>query len=101
MKKAIFVLLLIIGIASLTGCGNNTIVGKWVQGSYIYEFKSNGTCSYNTGSSIIKCKYKTKDNNLSITYDGNTSSFDTTYSIKGNKLNIKDSFGNDTIYIKK
>ena len=36
-----------------------------------------------------------------ILYDGNTAPFETTFSIDGKKLNIKDSFGNDTIYTKK
>ena len=49
----------------------------------------------------MKCTYKTDGDKLSILYDGNTVSFDTTYSIDGNKLNVKDSLGNDTIYTKK
>ena len=43
----------------------------------------------------------TEDGKLSITYNGNTSAFETTYTIDGNTLNIKDSFGSDTIYKRK
>lgn len=49
----------------------------------------------------MKFTYKTDGNKLSITYDGDTDSFDTTYSIKGKVLNVKDSNDEDTLYNKK
>ena len=87
-----------------TGCGKekkNTIVGKWAHGSYVYTFNSDKTCSYDAAGTLMKCTYETDGDKLSILYDGNTASFDTTYSIDGNKLNVKDSFGSDTIYTRK
>ena len=108
--------LVIIGAIALciitVGCGKkettkasekekDPIVGKWALGSFVYTFNADGTCQYDAAGTIMKCTYKTDGDKLSILYDGNTVSFDTTYSIDGNKLNVKDSFGNDTIYTKK
>lgn len=104
MKKKIIGGLLVVSLCIFfTGCGKkeNGIVGKWAQGSFVYTFNSDGTCSYDVSGKLMKCTYKTDGDKLSILYDGNTASFDTTYSIDGNKLNVKDSFGNDTIYTRK
>lgn len=98
------VFLLLVSVALFTGCegkSSNSIVGKWANGSYVYTFNDDNTCSYDVGGTIMKCTYKVDGDKLSISYDGNTASFDTTYSINGNKLNVKDSFGNDTIYSRK
>ena len=106
MKKYFKVLLVALvlsaGIFALTGCGKdkNTIVGKWQSkdySSYVYTFNEDGTGDY-SGS---KFTYKVEENKISITYEGSTAAFESTYEIKGNELNIKDSFGNDTIYIRK
>lgn len=106
MKKrmVMFSILLLLCVVVLTGCGKEkkkTIVGKWAHGSYVYTFNSDKTCSYDAAGTLMKCTYETDGDKLSILYDGNTASFDTTYSIDGNKLNVKDSFGSDTIYTRK
>ena len=105
MKKNILGLLVIVFCLVLVGCNKakdkNTIVGKWAQGSYVYTFNEDGTCTYDVSGKIMKCTYKTDGDKLSILYDGNTAPFETTYSIDGNKLNVKDSFDNDTIYTRK
>ena len=44
----------------------------------------------------MKFTYTDDGSNLSILYDGNTAPFESTYTIDGSKLNIKDSFGSDT-----
>ena len=80
------------------------IVGSWEYetGGYTYTFNADGTGTYDVGSGDpMKFTYTEDGTNLSILYDGNTAPFESTYSIDGNKLNIKDSFGSDTIYIKK
>ena len=109
MKKfiKIFSIVLITCIA-LTGCGKkekkDPIVGKWEyesMSSIYYVFKDDGTGSYTFGGGTKKFTYKIDGDKLSILYDGDTSSFDTTFEIKDNKLNVKDSFGSDTIYKKK
>ena len=103
MKKGLlFTLVLLVGVVALTGCGKkekkDPIVGKWALGSFVYTFNSDGTCNY---SAAGDCTYKINGDKISITYDGMTVPFESTFSIDGNKLNIKDSFGNDTIYTKK
>lgn len=104
-KLLIITLVLSISILGLTGCGKekakkNTIVGKWeskVYSSYVYTFNEDGTGDY----SGVKFTYTTEGNKISIKYESSTVPFESTYEIKDNELNIKDSFGNDTIYIKK
>ena len=93
---AIFVIALVV-----VGCGKseNSIVGTWTSesGSFVYTFNEDGTGDY-SGAAFT---YTTVDDKLSITYNGSTSPFETTYTIDGNTLNVKDSFGNDTIYKRK
>lgn len=104
LKKVMIAFVLLFSVIALAGCNDNkskTIVGKWALGSYVYTFNEDGTCSYDVAGTLMKCTYKTDGDKLSILYDGNTVSFDTTYSIDGNKLNVKDSLGNDTIYTRK
>ena len=101
-KKVAFVLMIMVFCFTLVGCGNkNTIVGKWAQGSYVYTFNEDKTCSYDALGTLMKCTYEVDGDKLSILYEGNTAPFETTYSIENNKLNVKDSFGNDTIYDRK
>ena len=63
----------------------------------VYTFNEDGTGEY-AGK---KFTYKTEGDKISITYDGSTAAFESTYEIKDNQLNIKDSLGNDTVYNKK
>ena len=106
MKK-ISIALSLIALISLTACGKkeekkNPIIGKWAYGeSFIYTFNEDGTCSYDAAGTMMKCTYTTDGDKLSILYDGNTVPFETTFSIDGNTLNVKDSFGEDTIYKRK
>ena len=106
-KLLIITLVLSLSIIGLTGCGKektkeekNPIIGKWenkTSPSYVYTFNEDGTGDY----SGVKFTYTAEDNNISITYESSSVPFKSTYEIKDNQLNIKDSFGNDTIYIKK
>lgn len=115
MKKTIKALaiftVLLVTILALTGCGNtkedankakNTIVGTWKyeNGDYTYHFNEDGTGDYSYYSTKMEFTYKTEGEKLSITYKGSTAPFETTYNIDGDKLNIKDSFGKDTIYVR-
>ena len=113
IKKLLVALVLSISILGLAGCGKdkasknnvddsnkNTIVGKWQSkefSSYVYTFNEDGTGDY----SGAKFTYTVEGNNISITYDGSTAAFESTYEIKDNELNILDSFGNDTLYTRK
>ena len=108
MKKKIIMIITVLCLGLVfTGCGKNadknSIVGKWEyeSGGFTYTFKEDKTGTYDVNGNIMKFTYETDGDKLSILYDGDTTSFDTTYSIEGNKLNVKDSLGNDTIYIRK
>ena len=109
MKKGLlFTFLLLVCVSTLVGCEKkekkekNPIVGKWAYGSgesFMYTFNSDGTCHYTANNK--DCTYKVDGDKLSITYNGETASFDTTFKIEDNKLIIKDSFGSDVVYNKK
>ena len=112
LKAVAIVALLMTAVFALTGCGNtkkeaekakDPIVGVWTyeNGGYTYTFNEDGTGSYSYYSSKMEFTYKTDGNKLEITYNGSTAPFKSEFSIDGDKLNIKDSFGKDTIYKKK
>lgn len=109
MKALVLVAVLCASIFALTGCGKkenkqnvNPIVGTWKyqSGGYTYTFKEDGTGDYSVSSTKMEFTYKTEGSKISILYKGNTSPFETEYSINGDTLNIKDSFGRDTLYKK-
>lgn len=83
--------------------GNSDILGSWEyeSGGYTYTFNEDGTGVYDLGTSTMEFTYEVTDTELSILYTGNTEPLVLEYEIDGNKLNVKDSFGKDTIYIKK
>ena len=95
---AIVVVLIVNGNKGTTKA--DTIIGTWKYESadYAYTFNEDGTGKYEAMGTTMEFTYTTEGNKLSITYTGNTSPFETEYSIDGNKLNVKDSFGQDTIY---
>lgn len=105
MKKFFLTItLLCVSVLLLTACGKKGIVGTWEYntGGYTYTFNEDGTGNYAYGESKMEFTYTaTEDGKLSILYTGNTDAFETTYTIDGNTLNIKDSFGSDTIYKRK
>lgn len=102
MKKILYVIGIIASICLLVGCGKKeekiTIVGTWSYDSlYTYVFNADGTGDY----SGMNFTYTVDGDKLSILYEGNTDSFETTYRIEDNKLIIKDSFDEDVVYTRK
>lgn len=81
----------------------DALVGSWEYqgGNYTYTFNEDGTGAYDVGSSVMKFTYEATDTTLSILYEGNTSPLKLDYVINGTVLNVKDSFGNDTLYNRK
>ena len=76
------------------------IVGSWDSEEYpdmgfLYIFNEDGTGSY-VGENI---RYEINGNKISIWFEG-TESFDTQFEIKGDKLNIVDSLGEDVWYVR-
>ena len=113
--KALAVVCVVLMLASLVACAStetstgsgdanaDPIVGSWEyeSGGYTYTFNADGTGNYDAAGTVMNFTYTTEGDTLSILYDGNTAPFETQYSIDGDKLNVIDSLGNDTIYIKK
>ena len=112
MKRALATLLMLILVClALASCGADgkegpadpakAIIGTWDSEDFpgqgfTYVFNEDGTGSY-VGEKLF---YTIDGNRISISYEG-TESFDTEFEIIGNELNIKDSLGKDTLYIRK
>ena len=118
MKKVLKSVLVVLAIAvmafALTACEKKEdskkeskksegIVGSWkYEGAdYTYTFNEDKTGEYNAAGNKMEFTYELDGNKISILYTGNTAPFETEYEIKGDELNVKDSFGNDTIYKRK
>ena len=83
---------------------SDSIVGTWEyeSGGYTYNFKEDGTGTYDLGNgTVMEFTYTAEAGKLSITYTGNTSPMELDYVLDGDTLNVKDSFGSDTIYKRK
>ena len=105
VKIIALIILLVVAVFALTGCGSenksgNTIVGRWKYdgADYTYTFNEDGTGNYDAAGTKMEFTYTIEGNKISILYTGNTSPFETEYSIEGETLNIIDSFGSDTLY---
>ena len=105
MKKVFLLTAVLLTTIILVGCGKKGLEGKWASqeysGKYIYTFKADGTGNYDAAGTVREFTYKVEDNKLSILYSGDTAPFETTYTINGDTLTVKDSFGSDTIYKRK
>lgn len=106
MKK-FFALLLTLAVVAgsvlmLASCGGEkgepTIVGEWKLDFYVYTFNEDGTGQYDVAGNVMKFTYETDGDKLSLLFDGNTDPWETTYTIEGDELNVRDIAGKDTIY---
>ena len=68
---------------------------------YAYSFKDDKTGLYSVYGSEIPFTYEDDGQKVTILYNGSTAASAFEYKIEGNKLIIKDSFGNDVEYVKK
>ncbi len=80
------------------------IVGQWKSEKlpdYVYTFNADGTGKYDMAGNFLDLKYTTEDGKITITFlaDGYTP-VTLNYELDGDRLNIKDSFGNDTFYVR-
>lgn len=120
MKKLVSILCILCTLTmifSLAACGDKTpsssdpvvtetaeqsdpIIGSWKYegGDYTYTFKEDKTGTYTYGSTTMNFTYETSEGKLTLNYEGNTMPTVLEYEINGNTLNVKDSFGKDTIY---
>ena len=82
--------------------GDSPLIGSWTydEGGFTYTFNADGTGEYDFFGEVMSFTYTDNGDSIEILYadvDG-PSAFD--YSIDGNTLIIKDSFGTDVKYIK-
>ena len=92
----IFVAIALVALIVLTGCeSKKTIVGDWEyeNGGYTYHFNEDGTGTY---MDIMNLTYTENNGAVTITFEGMDNSLEGTW--EGDVLNVKDSFGSDTIY---
>ena len=80
------------------------LTGQWQSEQlpdYIYTFNADGTGQYDMAGKILALNYTTDNGKITITFleEGYTP-VTLDYELDGDKLNIKDSFGKDTFYIK-
>lgn len=108
-KSLLIITMLLSAILLFAGCGNkkdnktsNPIVGAWKsnEGEFTYHFNDDGSGYYDVYGTKMDFTYTTNNGKISILFKGNTAALETDYSIDGDTLNVKDSFGKDTLYQK-
>lgn len=112
MKKVILSILLavvmLVSIFTLAGCGKDSnksnkapIIGSWEHSGYVYTFNEDKTGKYEAFGRFMEFTYEDDGDQVRILYYGNTVPGTYEYRIDGDKLIIKDSFGDDVIYKRK
>lgn len=100
MKRTIYTIILVVCILILSGCGNESLIGKWKRSGYSYTFNEDKTCEYVVLGLRKECSYEVSDDKLIISYEGTNSSFEYKYKIEKNVLHIYDSLGSNIEYTK-
>lgn len=68
---------------------------------YVYTFNADGTGQYDMAGKILKLNYSTANGKITISFlEEGYSPVTLDYELDGDKLNIKDSFGKDTFYLR-
>ena len=106
MKKIIIGLLVIVSCLFLSGCYSSynysgesgSIVGSWIKNNRVYNFNSDGTCSYYEGERFSDCTYVDNGSTVSITWYGLNNTTERSYRVVGNKLYITDFYGNEEAF---
>ena len=80
------------------------LAGQWQSeqfSEYIYTFNGDGTGKYDMAGNVLDLNYETEDGKITLTFleEGYTP-VTLDYELDGDRLNIKDSFGKDTFYLK-
>ena len=115
IKKSIAILLILALVCLIFAACSNTkeepveiadaIVGDWASedfdGIFVYTFNEDGTGNYDAAGTDLPFTYTVDGDKLSILFDGDDISFDTTCTISGDALTIKDSLDEDVVYKRK
>ena len=103
MKKYHFVITSFLLLFLLTGCGKQTIIGRWKAANskddYYYIFNDDKTCSYEMTVARLDCTFEENDDKLIVLYNGNSQPKTYKYHFDGNTLIITDDAGNENKYI--
>ena len=121
--KIIAVLFVVMITAAFAGCNNDQteessfilteseevinsdpLVGKWQSeklSNYVYTFNDDGTGQYDMAGKVLKLTYSTDEGKITLNFleEGYTP-VTLNYILDGDSLNIKDSFGKDTFYVR-
>ena len=83
--------------------GAAALVGEWKNenGLNSYLFNADGTGTYTVGETVLPFTYEATDTELVILFEGNSTSTTGTYEVDGDKLNIRDAYGTDNVFVKK
>ena len=130
MKKNIFLILLTAAVAAgslfmFAACNKNEdnsdkksdasissedskpadpLVGKWQAQTlpdYVYTFNADGSGQYNMAGTDLEMNYSTENGKITMNYTTEGySSVTLDYILEEDRLNIKDSFGKDTFYLR-
>lgn len=101
-KKLLAVLSLVVFVFTLSACGSkDPLVGTWDYNGYVYTFNEDKTGTYLVWGTEMKFTYETKENKISILYEGNEEPLELEYRIEKNTLIVVDSFGSEVKYEKK
>ena len=107
IKVFAIVMLFSVALFALVACGEkevNPIVGFWKNDEsgfdFVYTFNDDGTGSYDSAGTVMPFKYTMDGEKLSVTYDGDSISWDTTFKVNNDTLTVVDSTGEDVVYHK-
>ena len=83
--------------------GSSSLVGSWeyADGGFTYTFNANGTGTYDAYGSVMNFTYTDNGASIEFTYEDVAAPTVLEYTIDGDTLIMKDSFGSDVTYIKK
>ena len=80
------------------------LVGKWQAETlpeYVYTFNADGSGQYDMAGTILEMNYSTENGKITMNYTTEGySSVTLDFILEGDRLNIKDSFGKDTFYVR-
>ena len=83
---------------------DDRLYGQWQsekKSDYVYTFNADGTGQYDMAGNVLELTYNNRDGKitLSFTQEGYTP-VTLSYELDGDRLNIKDSYGKDTFYVR-
>lgn len=90
-------------VAPAAEAGDSPLIGSWdyEDGGFTYTFKADGTGVYDIYGEVMNFTYTDNGDSFTMTYEDIDTPTTLDYTIDGDTLTVKDSFGADVRYIKK